>query len=163
MVLRGIAPAPICVATGKLSEARTLVVPELGPLCGCPDCDRALRYLRASMDKINQEQIIVMTGATSGIGASAVKRLTAQPNTKMIVGARGDREISGATVLPLDLSSLESVRGFAEAVKERLGNGKKNALLLNAGAQFRKQQYSVDGFEMTLPSTIYHTTYWRVS
>ena len=90
-----------------------------------------------------------MTGATSGIGASAVKRLTAQLNTKIIVGARGDREISGATVLPLDLSSLESVRGFAEAVKERLGNAKINALVLNAGAQFRKQQHSVDGFEMT--------------
>jgi len=102
------------------------------------------------MAKINQEHIIVMTGATSGLGAAALKRLTAQPNTEIIVGARGSRDIAGATVLPLDLSSLESVRTFAEAVKERLGDAQINALILNAGAQFRQEQRSADGFEMTV-------------
>ena len=33
--------------------------------------------------------VIVMTGATSGIGAEALKRLIAQPATEIIVGARG--------------------------------------------------------------------------
>jgi NAD(P)-dependent dehydrogenase (short-subunit alcohol dehydrogenase family) len=70
-------------------------------------------------------------------------------DTEIIVGARGRREIAGATVLPLDLGSLESVRSFAEAVRERLGNAQMNALALNAGAQFRNDQRSVDGFEMT--------------
>jgi len=93
--------------------------------------------------------VIVMTGATSGIGAEALKRLIAQPATEIIVGARGDREIAGVTILPLDLSSLESVRRFAEAVKARPGNAKMNALVLNAGAQFRALQFSKDGFEMT--------------
>jgi len=90
-----------------------------------------------------------MTGATSGIGAVAVKRLIAQSSTEVIVGARGGRQVSGATVLALDLGSLESVRAFARAVKERLGAAKINMLVFNAGAQFRKEQHSVDGFEMT--------------
>jgi len=90
-----------------------------------------------------------MTGATSGIGAEALKRLLAQPSTDIIVGARGGREVTGAAVLPLDLASLESVRNFAEAVKERLGDAKINMLILNAGAQFRSDQRSADGFEMT--------------
>ena len=95
------------------------------------------------------ENIIVMTGATSGLGARALKRLLAQPSTEVIVGARGKREVAGATVLPLDLASLQSVRDFAQAVKERLGDAKINMLVLNAGAQFRDDQCSVDGFEMT--------------
>jgi len=95
------------------------------------------------------ETIVVMTGATSGIGAQALKRLLAEPSTEVIVGARGGREIAGATVVPLDLASLESVRSFAEAVQKRLGDAKIDMLVLNAGAQFRSDQRSADGFEMT--------------
>ena len=98
---------------------------------------------------MNQGHIIVMTGATSGLGAHALQRLVAQPGTEVIVGARGSGEVPGATVLPLDLASLESARSSAGAVKERLGDAEMDALVLNAGAQFRKEQRSVDGFEMT--------------
>ena len=101
------------------------------------------------MDTIDQEQIIVMTGATSGIGADALGRLVTQPNTQIIVGARGHRELPGATVLPLELGSLESVRGFADAVKAHLAGAKINALVLNGGAQVRSEQHSADGFELT--------------
>jgi NAD(P)-dependent dehydrogenase (short-subunit alcohol dehydrogenase family) len=90
-----------------------------------------------------------MTGATSGIGAEALKRLVARPNTEVVVGARGSREVPEATVLPLDLASLESVRSFADAVNASIANAGINVLVLNAGAQFRKEQRSVDGFEMT--------------
>jgi len=100
------------------------------------------------MDKILQERVMVMTGATSGLGAAALRRLLAQPKTKMIVGARGRREVTGVTVLPLELGSLESVRSFAAAVRERLGNAGIDVLILNAGAQFRHEQRSVEGFEM---------------
>ena len=92
---------------------------------------------------------IVMTGATSGIGAHALAHLTASPNTKIIVGARGGRDVPNATVLPLDLASLQSVRDFAAAVKQHLGGNKIDMLVLNAGAQFRHAERSVDGFEMT--------------
>jgi len=90
-----------------------------------------------------------MTGATSGIGAEALKRLIATPNTEIVIGARGKSEVPGTTVLSLDLSSLQSVRGFADAVMKHLGSAKINALVLNAGAQFRSDQRSPDGFEMT--------------
>ena len=96
-----------------------------------------------------ESDIIVMTGATSGLGAQALKRLLAQPNTEVIVGARGSRAVPGASVLPLDLASLESVRSFADAVKTHLGNTQIDVLILNAGAQFRSDQRSADGFELT--------------
>ena len=95
------------------------------------------------------QRTIVMTGATSGIGAHALAHLASGPGTEMIVGARGGRELPGATVLPLDLASLQSVRDFADAVKQHLRNTKIDMLVLNAGAQFRQAQRSVDGFEMT--------------
>jgi NAD(P)-dependent dehydrogenase (short-subunit alcohol dehydrogenase family) len=102
------------------------------------------------MSKTNPQHIIVMTGATSGIGAQAVKQLAAAPDTLVLTGARGHgRTVPGAEVYPLDLASLASVRAFAAAVKQRLGDAKIDMLVLNAGAQFAKDQRSVDGFEMT--------------
>jgi len=95
------------------------------------------------------QRTIVMTGATSGIGAYALARLAGSPSTEIIVGTRGDRQLPGATVLALDLASLQSVRDFADAVKQHLGGKQIDMLVLNAGAQFRQAQRSVDGFEMT--------------
>jgi NAD(P)-dependent dehydrogenase (short-subunit alcohol dehydrogenase family) len=92
---------------------------------------------------------IVMTGATSGIGAHALAHLAASPNTEIIIGARGGRELPDATVLPLELASLQSVRDFADSVKQHLGESKIDMLVLNAGAQFRQAERSVDGYEMT--------------
>jgi NAD(P)-dependent dehydrogenase (short-subunit alcohol dehydrogenase family) len=110
------------------------------------------RSLRSKIEIGNMnatKQKIVMTGATSGIGAEALKHLIAEPNTKIVIGARGKSKVPEATVLPLGLSSLQSVREFADAVKKHLGSAKINALVLNAGAQFRSDQRSSDGFEMT--------------
>ena len=70
------------------------------------------------MSETNPKHIMVMTGATSGIGAQAVKRFAASPDTLILTGARGKgRAVSGAEVFPLDLASLASVRAFADAVK----------------------------------------------
>ena len=77
---------------------------------------------------------IVMTGATSGLGAHAFAHLAGSPGTDIIVGARGSRDLPNATVLPLDLASLQSVRDFAEAVKQQLGDRKIDMLVLNAGS-----------------------------
>jgi NAD(P)-dependent dehydrogenase (short-subunit alcohol dehydrogenase family) len=97
------------------------------------------------------QHILVMTGATSGIGAQAIKQLAAVPGTMVITGARGTgRTVPAAEVFPLDLASLASVRAFAEAVKQRLGDVKIEMLVLNAGAQYRHgSQRSAEGFEAT--------------
>ncbi len=93
-----------------------------------------------------------MTGATSGIGAEALKHFAALANTKIYIGARGKgRDVpKGTAVIPLDLSSLESVRNFAEEVKQQLGNTKIEILILNAGIQATDNiQKSNEGFELT--------------
>lgn len=97
-------------------------------------------------------KVIVITGATSGIGAEAIKHLTEQSNTLILIGARGvNRTVpKGTEVLPLDLSSLKSVRDFADNVKKRLGNTPIDLLILNAGANFSdNKKKTVDGFEST--------------
>lgn len=97
------------------------------------------------------ESIIVMTGATAGLGAYAAKLLVEHPDTRLIVGARGSgRAVPGAQVLPLDLASLDSVRQFAEDVRWELGETPIDVLVLNAGIQFRDTDHrTVDGFETT--------------
>jgi NAD(P)-dependent dehydrogenase (short-subunit alcohol dehydrogenase family) len=96
---------------------------------------------------------IVMTGATSGIGAHALTRLMARDGTRAIIGARsaGTRPAQGGVgVLALDLASLATVREFASAVLGRLDGTPVDALVLNAGAQFRSAAArSADGYEMT--------------
>jgi NAD(P)-dependent dehydrogenase (short-subunit alcohol dehydrogenase family) len=97
-------------------------------------------------------KVIVMTGATSGIGAEALKHFAKTPNTKVYVGARGSGRIvpEGTNVLPLDLSSLKSVRAFADNVKLQLGSAKIDVLVLNAAIQASdNKQLNEEGFELT--------------
>jgi NAD(P)-dependent dehydrogenase (short-subunit alcohol dehydrogenase family) len=104
----------------------------------------------ANMNKTNAKRIVVMTGATSGIGANAVKRIAAQPNMRLIIGARGvQSRPEGPEAIPLDLASLASVRTFADEVKQRLGRAHIDILVLNAGTQtMDSNQRTVDGFEV---------------
>jgi len=103
------------------------------------------------MSKTEAKKVVVMTGATSGIGANAFKRIAAQPNMRLIVGARGvQRRPEGTEVIPLDLASLASVRIFADEVKQLLGKTHIDMLVLNAGVQaMNATQRTVDGFELT--------------
>lgn len=93
-----------------------------------------------------------MTGATSGIGAEALKYFTELPINRVYIGARGtERQVpQRTTVIPLELSSLKSVRDFADKVKQELANAKIDILILNAGIQATdNNQKSEDGFELT--------------
>ena len=96
-------------------------------------------------------RIAVMTGATSGIGANAAARIVAQPDIRLIIGARGVHSgPKGAEVIPLDLASLASVRTFADEIKKRLRGAHVDMLVLNAGIQGSDaMQRTVDGFEPT--------------
>lgn len=92
---------------------------------------------------------IVMTGGTSGLGRAAARQLLREPGTRLLLGARS-RGLAEAETLPLDLSRLESVRAFAQAVGDRLGETPIDALVLNAGVQIaNNEQCTADGFETT--------------
>ena len=103
------------------------------------------------MSKSDAKKVLVMTGATSGIGANAFKRIAIQPNMRLIVGARGTQNgPEGAEVILLDLASLASVRAFASEVKQRLGRSHIDLLVLNAGIQaMDTTKRTAEGFEMT--------------
>lgn len=97
-------------------------------------------------------RVVVMTGATSGIGAVAVKEIARRTGFRVIVGARGTgRPVpAGVETLPLDLASLDSVREFAAAVTSRLDGTSIDALVLNAAVLARNLDgRTADGFETT--------------
>ncbi len=86
--------------------------------------------------------VVVMTGGTAGLGLVAAERIRAEPGVRLVVGGR-----SGG-VLPLDLSSFASVRGFAQAVEQAIGSGQIDVLVLNAGIQTATNEgRTVEGFE----------------
>lgn len=98
------------------------------------------------------QQIVVMTGATSGLGKYAVQHMAAQENMLIMIGARGNADTmpQSVKVLPVDLASLSSVRKFAGAVIREIGDSRINILVLNAGMQTRNnEQKSADGYELT--------------
>jgi len=93
-----------------------------------------------------------MTGATSGLGAHALQHIAARPDTRIIIGARGSGRSAprGVEVVPLDLASLDSVRQFADAVKQQIGESKIDILVLNAGMQISNTDgRSAEGYELT--------------
>ena len=90
-----------------------------------------------------------MTGGTAGFGAVAAKRIFGTANTKLILGARDNKNPSIET-LPLDLASFSNVRSFVQALTKRLAGTKIDILIMNAGAQFGSTEHrTADGFEST--------------
>jgi NAD(P)-dependent dehydrogenase (short-subunit alcohol dehydrogenase family) len=88
-----------------------------------------------------------MTGGTAGLGQVATQRVRAVPDTRLLLGTR--TATTGET-LPLDLSRLASVREFAHATEEILGEARIDVLVLNAGIQLATNgNRTEDGFETT--------------
>lgn len=101
---------------------------------------------------LSDPRVIVMTGATSGIGAQALELLAREPGARVLVGARGTNRVvpGGVQTVPLDLTSLGSVREFAHAVTEQLAGSPIDVLVLNAAVQMRHLDgRTADGFEIT--------------
>jgi NAD(P)-dependent dehydrogenase (short-subunit alcohol dehydrogenase family) len=98
------------------------------------------------------KRVVVITGANTGLGKVTAQQLSAQGFT--VVGAcrnveKGEeaaREFP-MEVLPLDLSSLTSVRAFAAAFLERYQHC--DVLVNNAGVMAPpSRQTTADGFEL---------------
>ena len=90
------------------------------------------------------ENTHVLTGGTSGMGLQVAKALAKLPDAHVIVGARNPAQapalrrvvsLEQLTVLPLDLDSLSSVRGFVESVRLTAKGGSLSSIICNAGLQ----------------------------
>ncbi|UII29594.1 SDR family NAD(P)-dependent oxidoreductase [Fulvivirga ulvae] len=104
------------------------------------------------MGNTKPQRVVIMTGATSGLGVHALEHIAVQPDTRIIIGAResGQAKPQYVEVVPLDLASLDSVRKFAGEVIQKIGDSQINILVLNAGMQTStNDKKSVDGYELT--------------
>jgi NAD(P)-dependent dehydrogenase (short-subunit alcohol dehydrogenase family) len=100
-------------------------------------------------------KIIVITGASSGIGRSAAGTLAGQGATVAVVGRNPDRtravaaEIGGEAFLA-DYDHLDDVRGLADALLTRFD--RIDVLANNAGGLVKKRALTADGHERTIQS-----------
>ena len=103
-----------------------------------------------------QGKRILITGGNSGIGLEAAKELAAQ-GAEIILACRDSAKTSAALAqinihakidainLPVDLSSLQSVRGLADSFIQKYD--RLDVLINNAGTFPSKQTLTADGFE----------------
>ncbi len=105
-------------------------------------------------------KVIIVTGANSGLGFES-SRAFAEKNATVVMAVRNmDKGEAARTdilkavpdakldMINLDMSSLDSVREFAETFKARYD--RLDVLLNNAGLMAIPRQKTVDGFEMQL-------------
>lgn len=102
---------------------------------------------------------IIVTGATSGIGFETAKTLFLQGH-HLVLGNRNMKKAlkvkeellslkdGDIDLLELDLSSFISIRSFTEKIKNNYD--KIDILINNAGVFSRKENYTLEGFELTL-------------
>ncbi len=105
-----------------------------------------------------RDRVVLMTGATSGIGLAAAIALAGRGARLALVGrdpARTEaaaRQVAAAggarpELLFADFGSLAAIRRLAADAEARLP--RIDVLANNAGALFTRRQLSADGFEMT--------------
>ena len=106
-----------------------------------------------------ERKVVLITGATDGLGKAAALALAKQGATVVIVGrdpaktratAGEIKEQSGtpsADGLVADLSSMAEVRRLANELRQ--GYSRLDVLINNAGAIFARRQATVDGYERT--------------
>ncbi len=106
-----------------------------------------------------QEKIMIVTGATGGIGLTTARELAATGARVVLVG-RSEARLADAVALitqqtpdaqldtiQADLSSQAEVCAVADTIKQRYDH--IDVLINNAGAYYTTHQLSVDGIEMT--------------
>ena len=104
-------------------------------------------------------KVVLVTGATNGIGKITAQELATKGATLVIVGRNAEKtratagEIRlksgnpGVDSLTADLSSLEQVRQLAGEFMKKYN--RLDVLINNAGGIFARRQVTVDGYEMT--------------
>ncbi len=99
------------------------------------------------------EKIIVLTGASDGIGAASARKLVADGHTVALVGRSAQKtqalaqELNAAHFLA-DFATLADVRALAAALESAYPQ--IDVLVNNAGGIFGDRGRTVDGFEKTL-------------
>jgi NAD(P)-dependent dehydrogenase (short-subunit alcohol dehydrogenase family) len=101
---------------------------------------------------------VVITGASSGIGAATARALAAQ-GAKLLLACRSEsraapvlEELAAAGtpalgVVPIDLGDLDSVRSAADAITDRLP--RFDVLINNAGLVGTRGGITASGFELS--------------
>ncbi|XP_054152541.1 retinol dehydrogenase 12-like [Oppia nitens] len=115
------------------------------------------RY-KCTTNKQLDGQVVVITGANTGIGKETASDL-AKRGAKVIIGCRDETRAANAikdiksknpkadiTAFKLDLSSLKSVREFAQQLNEKYQ--RIDILINNAGLTINNRKETEDGFEM---------------
>ncbi|HEY8281610.1 MAG TPA: SDR family NAD(P)-dependent oxidoreductase [Leifsonia sp.] len=100
-----------------------------------------------------RRRTIVLTGASSGIGAVAAARLAEQGADIAVVGRDAERtravaERTGGTRFLADLERLDDVRALAAALLDRYD--RIDVLANNAGGLYARRELTVDGHERTI-------------
>ena len=111
-------------------------------------------------EKVCTGQVMIVTGANSGIGYYTAKGLAGKGATVVMVvrnmdkGEKAISEIKAATgsesvyLMHCDVSDMKSVDRFTKAFQERFMC--LNVLINNAGAAFSKRQLTEEGYEKTI-------------
>lgn len=104
-------------------------------------------------------KVVMVTGATDGIGKATARALVAMGATVVAVGRNGDKTTATVNELCVatgnnkiegmlaDFASLAQVRQLADAFKQKYD--RLDVLVNNAGAVFAKRGETQDGFEQT--------------
>jgi NAD(P)-dependent dehydrogenase (short-subunit alcohol dehydrogenase family) len=113
--------------------------------------------LASNEENVMAGKTVLVTGATRGIGWETARAL-ARRSARVVIGARDPargqavveelmREGHRAELLPIDLSSFDSVRRAAESLTSR--HPRLDVLVNNAGIVVRDRRLSADGHELT--------------
>ncbi len=103
------------------------------------------------------ERTVVVTGASSGIGAEVARELARRSWRVLVVGRNPERtravaQSIDATPFLCDFDNLDSVRELAEQLATRWD--RIEALVNNAGGIIATRQFGSDGHELTLQRNV---------